>query len=803
KELEAYEKAYQIAQQIKAVYTGHLIARNLVDALIRDGKYKEAINLALKNIPLARNIGTDNHRAYLLYASGQAYYYLEQLHNTQAAYDAAQKIWEKKKHVYYPNLIRVMFTQGDIYLQMYLTRLAQFRYQQGLQLAKRFQSKKSILIGYQRLGKLYYEMEDYPKAIEYFLLYKNNTTRPYYLCYANDMLGACYLKLKDYQKSREYYRAAYEISKNLSDLYHAYIAVDWAKINLYSGNMDEASEYYQEALNIADSFSSREEEVNELYVLIYNGMGEISLAAEDIPGAIGNFRRAVKYVEAGREALKVEDFRIGYFSEEVKIYNRLANCYFRLYQEQHRTEYVDSLYWFLEMARGRTLKDIPQQKSGLNLWGESPQVQRYKEISHKLEKLQRKLRIGNSQYLSPEAKDSLLTQIELVRYELVEAKLRMLKEAGDVSSNYIVKPLGDIQNDLEGMKAAVLLYQIGQEESYVLVVTSDHVQVVPLTITQKALETKISQLINPFHQISSHDIQKIPFYASIAHELYQKLFFPIEQAMNLPENLFVVPDFTMTNLPLEILLTEPPRQEIYTPLDNPDYTGHFLVHRYIFSYTPTVVLIKPRSKFPLRKPRVAVFANPVDSRKYLAQMPAQPSVPGKETTPGGRTTSRMRDGIIIDRHFSPLIFAEVEGEKIQKIYPPTNIYFRDEFNTEIFKKVADDYDVIHLATHGFVETSFDAFSGLVMGLSNQETDDGFLMGYEIAELSLDDCELITLSACETGQGEIKAGEGVLGLPRLFLVAGVKTVLMTLWKVDDQFTAQLMPEFYEYLFKKDA
>jgi len=69
------------------------------------------------------------------------------------------------------------------------------------------------------------------------------------------------------------------------------------------------------------------------------------------------------------------------------------------------------------------------------------------------------------------------------------------------------------------------------------------------------------------------------------------------------------------------------------------------------------------------------------------------------------------------------------------------------------------------------------------------------MGYEIADLKLNS-DLVTLSACETGRGKSVLGEGIIGLPRLFLAAGVNSVLMTHWKVEDKFTATLMSEFYK-------
>ena len=69
------------------------------------------------------------------------------------------------------------------------------------------------------------------------------------------------------------------------------------------------------------------------------------------------------------------------------------------------------------------------------------------------------------------------------------------------------------------------------------------------------------------------------------------------------------------------------------------------------------------------------------------------------------------------------------------------------------------------------------------------------MGYEIADLDIN-CDLVNLSGCETGRGKIVAGEGVLGLPRLFLGVGANSVLMTHWKVDDKFSSELMPSFYD-------
>jgi CHAT domain-containing protein len=144
--------------------------------------------------------------------------------------------------------------------------------------------------------------------------------------------------------------------------------------------------------------------------------------------------------------------------------------------------------------------------------------------------------------------------------------------------------------------------------------------------------------------------------------------------------------------------------------------------------------------------------------------------------------------------------------------------------------------VLHLATHGFFfpdpktdilednikltsemnkskifKTSDDPMmrSGLLFAgannywgktIDNLTTDDGILTANEISNLDLSACQLVVLSACETGLGDIKGSEGVFGLQRAFKMAGVKNIIMSLWKVPDTQTAELFTIFYSECFE---
>ncbi len=111
------------------------------------------------------------------------------------------------------------------------------------------------------------------------------------------------------------------------------------------------------------------------------------------------------------------------------------------------------------------------------------------------------------------------------------------------------------------------------------------------------------------------------------------------------------------------------------------------------------------------------------------------------------------------------------------------------------------YRIVHFATHALLNNDHPELSGIVLSLVDQQgrSTDGFLRLNEIYNLNLS-ADLVVLSACETGLGKQIKKERLIGLARGFMAAGAQRVVSSLWKVDDEATAELMGRFYERILK---
>ena len=150
--------------------------------------------------------------------------------------------------------------------------------------------------------------------------------------------------------------------------------------------------------------------------------------------------------------------------------------------------------------------------------------------------------------------------------------------------------------------------------------------------------------------------------------------------------------------------------------------------------------------------------------------------------------------------------AEEEANNIAEILGTKPIIGDEATESAIVQKMASA-KLIHLATHGLLDsTNVDGFPGAI-AFTPDSKNDGFLTTVEIMESfglpgkSRLQADLVVLSACDTGRGDIKA-EGIIGLSRAFMASGVPTLVVSLWKVPDDATTSLMTEFYNNIYKRN-
>jgi len=156
---------------------------------------------------------------------------------------------------------------------------------------------------------------------------------------------------------------------------------------------------------------------------------------------------------------------------------------------------------------------------------------------------------------------------------------------------------------------------------------------------------------------------------------------------------------------------------------------------------------------------------------------------------------------MFDRNYiTPLPATETETESIFKLYNENKlkakVLLHNDANEKAIKSdELEKYKVLHLATHGFVNSERPELSGLLLAQDTTGGEDGVLYSGEIYNLKLN-ANLVVLSACETGLGKIQKGEGIIGLTRALLYAGAKNIIVSLWQVADESTSNLMVDFYK-------
>jgi len=339
----------------------------------------------------------------------------------------------------------------------------------------------------------------------------------------------------------------------------------------------------------------------------------------------------------------------------------------------------------------------------------------------------------------------------------------------------------------------MLSYSVGKEETQLFVVTpGQEIAVRTIPLGEADLRKEVLHLRQLIDQVRTRSGLNAEGLDRESRRLYRFLVQPAEPWIAAAKRIVLVPDGPLHLLPFAALIREP------APEKKTGRGGQYLIE-----WKPLHTTLSGTVYAELKEHRRAsgATAGPLQWVGFGDPW-FPPRLAEGRSQAAGETRLRSfstRTGL----HWQRLPASRREVERIAGLYPPAGrrIYLDREASEERAKALGREARIVHFATHGFVDDRSPFDSGLVLAIPEpfvEGHDNGLLQVWEIFESVRLDADLVVLSACETGLGEIRGGEGIIGLTRAFQYAGAHAVLASLWQVDDRATAELMERFYRHL-----
>ncbi len=323
-------------------------------------------------------------------------------------------------------------------------------------------------------------------------------------------------------------------------------------------------------------------------------------------------------------------------------------------------------------------------------------------------------------------------------------KSRVLREKLQSRTSKILSGNFSTENLHLPIGAVVISYVLTDEKCFAFVLKNDEspkINVLPIGAT------KIGEQIKHYRESI---LSFSPTFKAEARALYDLLLKSADGEIRQAKHLIIVPDGALWELPFQSLI-------------NPA-SGKYLVEEREISYTPSLGIlsaVKFQAASKISQKSFVAFAN--STRKDAAVLPE----------------------------------AEREANEIGKLYAPSNIFVKNAATESRVKAEAATAKILHLAVHGEINQTNPFESSLLF--TPEKEDDGRLTVSEILQMNLPE-SLVVLSSCDTSNGQVINGEGLLSLSWAFLAAGGQSVVAAQWAVEEKTTADLMLDFHRDLNK---
>jgi CHAT domain-containing protein/tetratricopeptide (TPR) repeat protein len=476
--------------------------------------------------------------------------------------------------------------------------------------------------------------------------------------------------------------------------------------------------------------------------------GQLARARGDRQAAHKAYLEARKALEALRSRIHGEELKISFAKNRMQVYEELVDLYIEGTEPGNSPEKALSC---MEAAKSRSVIEMVF-RSGQTLpmgeTGQSDLVRRIRDLREELNWYYHRIEL---EQLRPEEEsrrrlESLHEKVQSQEKELLRA-LRELP-AHERENATLESPadfsLAQLQTSLPADTTLVEYFSI-EDRLVAAVVTRDQIRIVPVTVLSR---------VNHFLQLLRFQLSKFRmgndyvrrfeealFRATQSHleSLHAELFAPLRPLIQ-GKHLIFVPHGSLHFLPFHAFRCR----------------ENYLCDEFTISYAPSATVFS----LCQRKPEW------ISARSLVF-------------------------GIADER--APQILEEVQS--IAALLPGSSLYVGDAATSSLLREKGLESGVLHIATHGIYRQDNPMFSGIRLG-------DGYLNLYDLYQMRLH-ANLVTLSGCATGMNVVAAGDELLGLQRGLFCAGATTLLLSLWDVHDQTTAELMRHFYQdYVWNGD-
>jgi CHAT domain-containing protein/Tfp pilus assembly protein PilF len=593
-----------------------------------------------------------------------------------------------------------------------------------------------------------------------------------------DYFGDLFRDRGDLVKATRYYHQALAIREKLlpESLDVAKSLSSLAGVYLIGGNLLKAERYYTHALTIIEKLPPGITSDAEVLVALANinrQRHRLNTAAELFARAVSAIERQISLSGGTQnERARFRSEHVGYYKDYVDVL--LA---------QRRPELA---FQVLERSRARSFLEILADRDLVfraDLPVEIQQARRENAAAYERAQAQ----IAR---LSLERDGARIEQLQQ-RLRDLEAERERIAEGARKSSPRFAALQYPQPLDLAAARAALdpgtvlLSYSVSENHTVLFVVRPAGVEpglsVFDLRITERMLRNRVAELRKLVQREGGPEAHDTRLTAD-ERELYDLLLKPAESIIGSSERLLLIPDGPLQVLPFSALKLE---------------SGRYLVEwKPVHTAVSATVYAELRRAHPEKSDKrveLAAFGDPLYPPSAQAA-----ATDNRNRTVDGELRSIVERGFILSR----LPFSRAEVQSIAGLFTGHELrYLGEQATEEHAKSLGKGVRYIHFATHGLLDERFPLNSSLVLTIPSKPSEgqeNGILQAWEIFEQVRLDADLVTLSACSTGLGQELNGEGLIGLTRAFQYAGARSVLASLWSVDDYRTMQLMERFYAEL-----